>query len=706
MKKIFHSIFAMVVAGMAASSCTDDVQLGNAFLDKAPGGSTTLDSIFANPEYVNQLLTNIYNKQYYGLLYNQGTAQSQSPYNGKLDALTDLYQMHWSNQKVWASYYTGTFSAKEDPLISYTNDYFWETVHLVSVIKENIDRVPNMDESKKKYIIAQAKALQAFAYALRLPLYGGLPLIERTISDSDVKEGGMGKRATFDETVQFICRLCDEAAPDLYWAYNGNDTETNASQTGRWTKAGVMALKAQTLWIAASPFFNGPAVYPEVTDEQRELIGYGSYDANRWQLAKAAFDDFWRENAANGNYYHLNTIPAGGKKDWLAYRLIYRQGYMFDDSPENIHWTKVAGQEATGSGYNWGKWNWDDDGVRRLRHDPTLEYIEMFPWSDGKPFVHDDAFKYVESYKDGEGRNWDVYSCLDGKGGSSDNDKLFYTYKAERSGFKKTASRDPRLYENAIVTGTQDNLALQATTAEKSGNVIETWVGGQHGGKCVKDPVTNALTEMQTSYCPTGFGPYKYVLFKVEWFRDYNMHWNVLTIPDMMLMYAECLAECGDLNGAIDQVDQIRARVGMKGLVTCNPSLDLRNNKDNLIEEILRERACELGMTNARYIDMVRRIRTDWMTKQLHGMATYRMIKNAENQWVRRNAPWFGDDKNGGMAEPSRFQYEFFELVTGRRVLWNYANDQRNPFVLKWFLMPFPQDEVNKGYGLVQNPGW
>ena len=26
--------------------------------------------------------------------------------------------------------------------------------------------------------------------------------------------------------------------------------------------------------------------------------------------------------------------------------------------------------------------------------------------------------------------------------------------------------------------------------------------------------------------------------------------------------------------------------------------------------------------------------------------------------------------------------------------------------VLKWLLMPFPLSEINKGYGLVQNPGW
>lgn len=238
-----------------------------------------------------------------------------------------------------------------------------------------------------------------------------------------------------------------------------------------------------------------------------------------------------------------------------------------------------------------------------------------------------------------------------------------------------------------------------------TGNVKELWVGGQDASNCVKNPNDDSLTESLTTYCPTGFAAYKYVLNQVEWHRDKNMHWNVLTIPDMILMYAECLAECGRNKDAIDQVDLIRKRVGMKSINSSyNRDLQLESNKENLINEILRERACELGLTNARYIDMIRRVRTDWMVKPLHGMATYRLIKNAQNKWIRRNTPWFGDDKNGGMAEPARFEYEFFELQQGRRVLWGM--DPNSNEVKKWLMMPFPQDEINKGYGLIQNPGW
>lgn len=703
MKKVFHSIFALVLAGMAATSCTDEVQFGNTFLDKAPGGSLNLDSIFNNPDYVNQFLTNIYNQQYYGLPYNSNKNQAASLYNGKLDALTDLYQMHWSAPKVWTSYYTGTFSAKEDPLISYANDNVWKTVHQVSLIKENIDRVPNMSDKQKKYILAQAKALQAFAYSILLPHYGGLPIIERTISDAnetvndEYGERRIGQRCTFEQTVNAIVKWCDEAKDDLYWAYNGNDAESSSIQTGRWTKAGVMALKAQVLWLAASPLYNSNEAYMGGASEaeQKNLVWYGNYDQSRWQRALQAFEDFWRENENNGKYYHIYEAEG---KTLDAYRLAYRRGYIYDDSPENIHWTKVGSIFGTQGSYSWLSWNWLDNGVKRLIHAPSVEYVEMFPWSDGKPFNREKDMKYDRTYST-EDTEWDVYTCLKGQ-----YDKLFYEYSEIRGGFKKTYSRDPRLYENATVSGTLENLALKSADGKATGNIMELWVGGQHGAQCVKDPNDGTLNEMLTSYCPTGFGAYKYVLNRVEWWRDPNMHWNVLTIPDMILMYAECLAECGRNQDAIEQIDLIRKRVGLKGIVSCNSSLDLKNNKENLINEILRERACELGMTNARYIDMIRRKRTDWMVKQLHGMATYRMIKNAQNKWVRRNSPYFGDDKNSGMTEPARFEYEFFELFQGKRVLW--GQDPNSTSVKKWLMMPFPQDEINKGYGLIQNPGW
>ncbi len=46
------------------------------------------------------------------------------------------------------------------------------------------------------------------------------------------------------------------------------------------------------------------------------------------------------------------------------------------------------------------------------------------------------------------------------------------------------------------------------------------------------------------------------------------------------------------------------------------------------------------------------------------------------------------------------FEYERFELSKPVRRWWTYGFDP------KWYLSPFPQTEINKGYGLIQNPGW
>lgn len=49
--------------------------------------------------------------------------------------------------------------------------------------------------------------------------------------------------------------------------------------------------------------------------------------------------------------------------------------------------------------------------------------------------------------------------------------------------------------------------------------------------------------------------------------------------------------------------------------------------------------------------------------------------------------------------KPSNFKYEVFALENIARSWWNN-------FSPKWYLAAFPPSEVNKEYGLTQNPGW
>ena len=55
--------------------------------------------------------------------------------------------------------------------------------------------------------------------------------------------------------------------------------------------------------------------------------------------------------------------------------------------------------------------------------------------------------------------------------------------------------------------------------------------------------------------------------------------------------------------------------VGLKGLVESNPTKQLTTDSNALMEEILRERACELGMEDVRLFDMVRNKRADCLRR-------------------------------------------------------------------------------------------
>ena len=123
------------------------------------------------------------------------------------------------------------------------------------------------------------------------------------------------------------------------------------------------------------------------------------------------------------------------------------------------------------------------------------------------------------------------------------------------------------------------------------------------------------------------------------------------------------------------------------------------------MEELLDERVRELGLTNARWFDMVRLKRTDWMTKQLHGLMQYRLIQTSDG-FQSRNAAWVGGDRDN---DPSSTQPLFFlssikTITANSRYLWTQSPTSNE--VKKWLLDPLPQAEINKNYGLVQNPGW
>lgn len=210
------------------------------------------------------------------------------------------------------------------------------------------------------------------------------------------------------------------------------------------------------------------------------------------------------------------------------------------------------------------------------------------------------------------------------------------------------AVRDPRLYETVLVNGDVYR-----------GRTAELWITG-------RERTTQSGTEAATGY----------ILRKFELDAD-NLtaigsvtQWPYLRLAEIYLSYAEASNEFN--NGpdaeAYRCVNIIRNRVGLANLPAGLSAQQFR-------DAVFLERTLEFGWEEVHWYDLARLKREDIFKKPLHGMN------------ITRSA-----------SAPYTYTYQLFPCSYIRYWATNWST--------KWYLSAFPQNEVNKGYGLIQNPGW
>lgn len=672
-KKHLSLLGIFAAAAIMGSSCTDKIAFGNAFLEKAPGGTMTADSVFSNPEYTKYFLSQMYAYQYYNLPTNSsnGIPQNLNYWKGMPDLLADTYHACSNTPSVFSWYYNGMLQPNADSngnynVYPYNNMHIWENVRSCYLMLDRVDGVPGMDAKTKELYKDEARCLMAYTYFYAFRFYGGLPVLKGAFSGSETEYAG---RNSAQENIDFMVGLLDEVitSRNLPWAYTGADA---ASETGHWTLAGAMALKIQILQFAASPILNSDQPYyaGKYTMERPELVWLGGYDATRWTKVRQACEEFFQAVQTNG-HYHL-VVPAGNTQEDYAYA--FRSSYMLQDSPEILHSVRVS-TSANGNDYGWynlgyGNTNNGTSTNSRYSNCPTQEYIEMFPWADGTPFDWDKT--------EAEGKLDEMFISGEIVEGNPDLQNVKYT-------------RDPRLYETAAVN--MQRCVINWNNGIRSGEPFEGYVGGT----VAKNDAKN-----NQNVWGTGYRNLRYLSGTA--FRRQKPQWNPLMLSDMYLTYAEAIIQSGgSCTEALQYVDAVRARVGLKGLAECNPDKNLTSDKDALLEEILRERACDLALQLTRYFDLIRYKRAKDFEKPLHGLLIYRLVNGKRDE-----KPWYSGERNKvaetdpRFYEPHHFEYEKFQISNGARIWWTDGFDP------KWYFQPFPTSEVNKKYGLDQNPGW
>jgi hypothetical protein len=209
------------------------------------------------------------------------------------------------------------------------------------------------------------------------------------------------------------------------------------------------------------------------------------------------------------------------------------------------------------------------------------------------------------------------------------------------------AVRDPRLYETVLVNGDAYR-----------GRKAELWVGGQD------------VARGSYSYAPSSYHIRKFWLDgDAATSLGAIVHWPYIRLPEVYLSFAEADNE---FNGGPSAegyrcVNIVRNRVGLANLPAGLNQVQFR-------EAILTERQCEFGWEENRWFDLIRWEREADFTKRLTGLT------------ITRNA-----------GPPVTFTYAQYNLPL-RYWMTNFNR--------KWWLTAIPLNEISKGYGLVQNPGW
>ena len=598
MKSTIKYLIMAAVSLLCVFGC-EDLRLGDAGLSRAPEtDGATVDSLFSSLKDADKVLLTAYSY----LPFNFIAGNENKLGVNVLEALTDLFQSYNNNisdgprnlyySGALSSALTGTNVGIEAYRFGSENDY--RAIRYGWLFIENAHLIPDGTPDEVAIKVAEAKMCIAIAYFNMLRYVGGVPILDHAV---DPNEDMAFPRATFSETVEFIVRMIDEAAPALPWQWD-------SAEDGRMTKAGALALKLRVLCYAASPTLNSDPPYrPDATEYQC----YMNYDAGRWQRAKEAAEEFMREHDRWG-YYGL-VQPTEDTHE--ARRLAYQSGYYDRGTPETLISIRKSYQGSISS-------SWLDVSYRRSSS-VTLNYVCMYPWADGTDFISDPDNPYEFDW-------------------ANPPKQPFF----EADG---TPTRDPRLYENIAVPG---DLYVNGTYAPVFVNNVEYPLGGS-----------------------TGFFAMKYRLREDSDRSGRPVHWAYIRYPEVLLNAAEAINEAdgGPNAEAYEYVNQVRARVGLSPLPE-----DM--TKEEFRKALIRERCLEFGFEEIRWFDMVRWGLVSDFTKPLYGLRTV------------------GDDD----FTPTSFTFEEITEVPARAWAQNWDT--------KWYFAPIPRTEIDKDYGMTQNPGW
>ena len=426
----------------------------------------------------------------------------------------------------------------------------WQRIRACYLLIENIDKVPDMDQSEKDIWKAEAYGLIAYRYMGMFYRYGGLPKVEKSFEPGEEVNA---PRMTLQQTLEFI--LNDLIQPALDGLPTG---DRMGADKGRLTRGAVLAMKARVLQFAARPLFNTGAPY-KYFGKNSNLICFGSADPSRWEDALQANLDVL-EWAGFNNYYLIKQAPEGTKNNFTQAVEDYGKATSEPSNPEALLQYKINGYHS---------------GLFRL----LLGAVNVISGAGEDAAYNNDLFgmttNMLEKYwaEDGSEPGWPKV----GDPARSGTDWTTRINKIEAR--CRVDWLLPGTYYPSTLTG--DHIAHPGVVNFRDESV----------GKSLANNGTADKYPLSYGY---GQGP-RAVKF---WAANRTVPWTELPLfrlAETYLNLAEAYNELGQEANALKYLNEVHLRAGLPALSAVG--------KDSIRKLIQRERAVELQGENFRYFD-------------------------------------------------------------------------------------------------------
>ena len=643
---------AALSMALGSVSCAD-------YLDKEPDSDVNPEMAFMNftnfQGFVEEAYNCIPNKEsnFWCCTFNWGEDEIMNTGGGDshVTAHFDLgdYRNWYSNDQSFLHRGSGSLNSTSNDKFAHSLEHAWYVIRKMNLGLENIDKLTNATQEEKNLIKGQLLFMRAWWHEEMIVWFGGMPYVDHVIA----ADGPFDlPRLSFQECA-LRCAEDFRAAADLLpdnWDNTTVGKRTLGKNDLRITKVCALGYLGKVLLWAASPLNEKGAqlgaaksgvtyqynaeLAGRAADALAEAIADIESGKTPYSLAEYKYSDIYNHEADKSSNSNFSDIFYTTGQSWKmpgSVEAIMR-GPMPDINGSNWNFTKLWGPKVNNLV--------EHDAII---HMPTANYINYaYGMENGLPITDPE------------------------------------------SGFDPThpfKNRDPRFYHDIMFDGFKflnttpgsDDRPFQYLEMFTGGNMVPTG-----------DPARSA-NGSRTGYFCQKLVPHQCNRYDgmYNWGGALQTYLPYMRVADIYLMYAEAGAaiqgpayknnKCQ--RAAVDAINLLRDRVGA-GHVAEKYLMD----KNKFMDEVRRERACELAFEGFRWNDLQR-----WLllTEYPYNVKTRQEFKRVGNYDFTKNDPRDAE-------------------VTG----WSETVIVERAFELKHYLLPLKDEDVYLYGDYPQNPGW